>query len=1192
MHNGKRLTFLVCSALTGATLLATTGIAAAEARPSVAAPHDATALVYEDHGSSTWVPGGGRGAEVQDAADRVIFLQCDPPGGWGWPLFCPPEYNNITAPICLGLLAAYDLTADAPTLNAAIAGGDFDLTVTTFGSHTPYFLHTLSGAAYANDGSYSSWAAVKFYDELTAGTYGPSTYDTVEYLDNHKAVRSGAYINLRPWDMQYMPWTAGQIGNATSGPADATSQQQRFLDAVLDGLDTLDDAEYFDLGGLAGGVKGLALNGTTTFPAINSPNFTAIDTITDLCDLADVLVGFQNANGSWYWNSTLGSPGASDEDTQVTAYAVLALLAAQAQGCGPYATEIALGRAWLASIQDGITGGFPTDGAGGAEYAEPDGEVLNAMSAATPVQNIDTSETFTTIQAAHDDADTLDGHTLQVLVDAHSEGPQVHITKDLTIKGGSPNTILATGNTSGSGDARGWFLVDDGVVLHVQNLIFDGNGYDIYQAFRHKGSGSFTNCGFTDIKFPTYAGVAIVAFGDDGPVDVSGCTFDQIGRVGVLYFGSGITGSVYSGNVYTGKGDGDWLDYGVELGAGAVATVTNSTITDCRGVASSDGSTSAGILATTYYGAGTAGTVTSTIVTANSTGIFVGYDGSDTTVLVANYNSIFDNTSGGLYSTAPLVDAEDNWWGDATGPEDLLGTLEADSPTCYDPDPINTLLDVVNSDGGGNDVSDGNVDYCPWLLAPATLSLNPDDTCYGDGVGDTVTVTIHMSDVKDYVVGGQFFLEYDNTKLDFLSANVGDAPFTVEVYEFVDEFAGTIDYAVGAPSGDPGTPLPTDMAVLTFEALVETCGTANLVTFRSHDPPTRLTNEYGDHIGVVVNNLPAITIDDTAPTFDTVSCPLPDIDVNADAGTCEAAGTTVNPTVLTTADISDNCDPNPSLTFDRDDGKLLLTDPYEAADSPIIITWTATDDCDNFSECTQTVIVQDLNTMVVNVELDSAPVTGTRCITFELFESCSPAVSVVVDADIFFTSGWAIGAVVDVPCGAYVCITGRDKLHTLRRTDDDGDFYDAGTSYVADFTSTGTTDDSLLGGNLNDDRWIDILDYGVFTGQWAVNYGSPDTPCGTPYPHADISGNSLVATEEFTFIQTQFLFAREADCCGVPMRLGARNRYATQADGPVTRISVKELRRRGLHDLIKGDLNHDGWLDVRDMEAFANGARP
>ncbi|MHC4776026.1 MAG: cohesin domain-containing protein [Planctomycetota bacterium] len=712
-----------------------------------------------------------------------------------------------------------------------------------------------------------------------------------------------------------------------------------------------------------------------------------------------------------------------------------------------------------------------------------------------------------------------------------------------------------------------------------------------------------------------------------------------------------------------------------------------------------------------------------------------------------------------------------------------------------------------------------------------------------------VTVTIRMSAVKDYVVGGQFFLEYDNAKLAFASADPGDPPFTEEIYEFVDTGAGTINYAVGAPAGDPGTPLDTDMAVLTFTALVETCGTAELVTFRAHDPPTRLTNEYGDHIGVLTGNLGAITIDGTPPvitcpgnvtlecdevtdpsntgeatatdvcdpspditysdvvtpglcddewvitrtwaaeddcenvstcdqvitvqdtvppdlggsiatagpadlshpgggeanaakyflqpgsswkgnlvlgtgldysvrmegidtsglpggtlvrvglqdsvgwgtfgvqahldfngagghllqsfelppfnvppdsshgfnfgdvpgefdlrfdfyqalaggtweitpyyrlegesdwslfydtelngpwtttlgydiveglvfvdlggpnagtvSFDalnvicTPGCPA-DITVDADVGGCTAA---INPGLATAVD---NCDPAPVVTGVRSDF-LPLMDPYPAGVTTI--TWTATDDCGNFSQCFQTITVNGVNTLVVNVELDS------RCITFELFEpGC--AGSVVVDADIAFTSGLALGAVVEVPCGNYDCITGTDALHTLRRTDDDGDFGISGAVYVADFTSTGTTDDSLLGGNLNDDRWIDILDFGVFTGQWAVNYGLPDTPCGTPFPHADISGNALVGTEDYSFITTQFLFAREVDCCGVPLRMAGWNTVASDADGPVTRISTKELRRRGLEDLIKADLNHDGWLDVRDMEAFAGGARP
>lgn len=43
------------------------------------------------------------------------------------------------------------------------------------------------------------------------------------------------------------------------------------------------------------------------------------------------------------------------------------------------------------------------------------------------------------------------------------------------------------------------------------------------------------------------------------------------------------------------------------------------------------------------------------------------------------------------------------------------------------------------------------------------------------------------------------------------------------------------------------------------------------------------------------------------------------------------------------------------------------------------------------------------------------------------------------------------------------------------------------------------------------------------------------------------------------------------------------------AAGPVTSISIQQLRAMGLHQAIAGDLNRDGWLDLRDMDVFVGG---
>jgi hypothetical protein len=288
---------------------------------------------------------------------------------------------------------------------------------------------------------------------------------------------------------------------------------------------------------------------------------------------------------------------------------------------------------------------------------------------------------------------------------------QVLVDKDLTVTGaGSGATTITTSfDTGSSGDPRGWFLVDTGFDFDLSGVTLDGSGQNVYQGIRNKGLGSCDDVVFTEIKHPGYAGVAVAAFGT-GPVDFTGCTFSEIGRVGVLYYGSVVNVSSFTGNTYTGKGVGDWLDYALDISAGAIVTVDNNVISGNRGVASSDGSTSAAILVTTYFGPGTEATITNNTLPDNTAGIHVGYDASDGSVVEAHWNSIYGNDTGVVSTMGPVVDAIDNWWGDASGPLDASD--DTGSGGLYNP-------------GGLGDPVTDLVLYDPWLTGPSMLSVSP-----------------------------------------------------------------------------------------------------------------------------------------------------------------------------------------------------------------------------------------------------------------------------------------------------------------------------------------------------------------------------------------------------------------------------------------------------------------------------------
>ncbi|MCK6558067.1 right-handed parallel beta-helix repeat-containing protein [bacterium] len=83
----------------------------------------------------------------------------------------------------------------------------------------------------------------------------------------------------------------------------------------------------------------------------------------------------------------------------------------------------------------------------------------------------------------------------------------------------------------------------------------------------------------------------------------------------------------------------------------------------------------------------------------------------DTQRLRLTCNDLSGNANFGVQvnttNVTEIVNAELNWWGDASGPYDPAGTTEV--PPCAE------TLAALNADGTGDAVT-GNVDYCPWAI--------------------------------------------------------------------------------------------------------------------------------------------------------------------------------------------------------------------------------------------------------------------------------------------------------------------------------------------------------------------------------------------------------------------------------------------------------------------------------------------
>lgn len=102
--------------------------------------------------------------------------------------------------------------------------------------------------------------------------------------------------------------------------------------------------------------------------------------------------------------------------------------------------------------------------------------------------------------------------------------------------------------------------------------------------------------------------------------------------------------------------------------------------------------------------------------------------------------------------------------------------------------------------------------------------------------GATITATIRLANANVFILGGQFFLEFDPSVLAVVSVSAGDPPFTFPLFVNVST-RGEIDYSVVVfPFDHPGTSQDTIIGRVHFTVLAN--DGAPFLRFRLNDPPS------------------------------------------------------------------------------------------------------------------------------------------------------------------------------------------------------------------------------------------------------------------------------------------------------------------------------------------------------------------
>ncbi len=332
---------------------------------------------------------------------------------------------------------------------------------------------------------------------------------------------------------------------------------------------------------------------------------------------------------------------------------------------------------------------------------------------------------FDAIQEAVDAA--ADGNTIKVLDGTYDE--EVTIDKDnLTLRSLSMPVIRPSTTPTNHGAAI--YISADGVT--VDGFEIDGttvcdngiygwetSGLTIKNNVIHGAVNAWDGCG-----------ILLISWGNTPTVYDNLIQNNEVydtGRMGIMVMEYGSTWTLTSDITITGNTVYDtwqvgWGDHGgsIQINVAKDCSITNNLVYD---------SNDRGIY---MFGSASGNKIFGNTITNNPIGIQIWISGeggssidwqseTPTSPMVIS-NDIYDNDTGAISTNIAgpnmVMDAEYNWWGDISGPNDPCGIEETTGVVCYDTSVIK------NEDGLGDAVTE-NIDYCPWLCAPICRSDAP-----------------------------------------------------------------------------------------------------------------------------------------------------------------------------------------------------------------------------------------------------------------------------------------------------------------------------------------------------------------------------------------------------------------------------------------------------------------------------------